>query len=289
VPSTFKQDSQPQNISANLNFAKSRLAPHSQSAALDSQVLLGHALERGRAWILAHPEYLLNQKQQNDFERSIIAIEASIALPYVLGHWEFYGLDFEISPDVLIPRPETELLVDHALAFLNTKSGPQKCVDVGTGSGCIPVAITKHSSKANFLALDISEAALSIARKNVEAHGLKQKISCIHSNLLDQVTGPFDLICANLPYIPSEALLELEVSKKEPLVALDGGKDGLKYIKPFLQQSSKLINPAALILAEIDPVLAILVEKLALSLFPACKVEIVADLSGKARLLKIAA
>ena len=287
MPSAFKQESLPQNISANLNFAKSRLATHSQSAALDSQVLLGHALEQERAWILAHPEFLLNQKQQNEFEHLIIAIEDGIALPYVLGHWEFYGLNFEISPDVLIPRPETELLVDHALAFLKTKSASQQCVDVGTGSGCIPVAIAKHSSKANFLALDISESALAIARKNVNTHGLDAKITCIPSYLLNQVTGPFDLLCANLPYIPSERLPELSVSKKEPLLALDGGQDGLKFIDPFLAQAKVRMNPGSCLLAEIDASLANQLIKLAGMHFPGARIEVLDDYSARPRLLKI--
>ena len=276
------------NIAQALSHAKSRLAPHSESAALDSQILLAHILEKDRAWILAHPEFILKDSHKNDYERTLQAIESDVALPYILGHWEFFGLEFEINPDVLIPRPETELLVNHALTFLATKNTPQECVDVGTGSGCIPIAIAKNSKQANFQALDISEEALSIARRNIKKHGLDKQITCLRSNLLDQASGPFDLLTANLPYIPSERLPELSVSKKEPLLALDGGQDGLKFIGPFLAQAKARMKSGACLLAEIDESLANQVEKMATIHFPDARTEILDDYSARPRLLKIA-
>lgn len=277
------------NVSDALTAARLRLAPHSDSAALDAQVLLAHILREGRAWLLAHPEFGLSQRQQEDFDKAISEIEAGKALPYILGSWEFYGLEFELSPDVLIPRPETELLVDHALAFLKEREKIQHCADVGTGSGCVAIAIAKHAAHARFKALDISEKALKIASKNVGKHGLNEQIDLQRSDLLEGATGPFDLICANLPYIPSERLTHLSVYKKEPRLALDGGQDGLLYIKPFLEQAADKMKPSACLLAEIDESHPEQVQEIAKALFSNSSIDIIEDLAGRPRLLKIAA
>ncbi len=277
----------PLTIKHALIEGKARLAPHSSSASLDAQVLLAHTLGKNRTWLLAHPEHFLSGQERQQFETSIVQIEAGKALPYVLGHWDFYGLRFHLSPDVLIPRPETELLVDHALDWLKNQQRPMTIADVGTGSACIAIAIATHAPSSQITALDISQKALRVASSNVQQHKLENRIEVLQSDLLAAHKGPFDLICANLPYIPSGRLPKLTVFKKEPMLALDGGEDGLKLIRPLLQQAQIKLNRPGLLLAEIDENHADEVKELAASLFKNSTIEIIEDLAGKPRLLKI--
>ena len=127
-----------------LDNIRKRLKPLSESYALDSQVLLAHILNKPRTWVLAHPEAQLSHPQQNKLNAALAQLESNIPLPYVLGHWEFFGLDFKISPATLIPRPETELLIEHALDWLGAHPGARQAADVGTGSGCIAITLAVH-------------------------------------------------------------------------------------------------------------------------------------------------
>ena len=153
------------SIQETLDQLSHQLKSHSETAWLDAQVLVAHHLGVPRTWLLTHPETDLNDHQYKAIQQSVALLEAGVPLPYVIGHWEFYGLDFQLTPDVLIPRPETELLVERAIRWLQQHPHMRKVVDVGTGCGCIGIAIAKHIPDVQMLLTDSSAKALEVARK----------------------------------------------------------------------------------------------------------------------------
>lgn len=266
--------------------AASRLAA-SEHPSREAQVLLAQVLGVERSWLLAHPEAELDAAQAVAFETGIARLKAGEPLPYILGEWEFFGLRLQVSPAVLIPRPETELLVETALAWLAAHPSRRRAADVGTGSGCIPVALAANCADLQIVAGDVSSAALQVSAANAERHGLQEQITLVESDLLSSMDGPFDLITANLPYIPEARLPELAVSKWEPKLALGGGSDGLRFIEPFLAQAVAKSTPKALILAEIDASLEGQVARVAEKLWPGAAIEVRKDLAGVPRLLVV--
>jgi len=208
-------------------------------------------------------------------------------LPYLIEKQEFFGIDFNVTPDVLIPRPETELLVEFAVAWLKRKTGRTLVADVGIGSGCISVALGKYLPYASIIGTDFSNNALQVAKGNIKKHTLENQISLVQTNLLTGLAARFDCICANLPYIPTKTLSSLPVNNYEPLAALDGGDDGLRFIEPLLNQSQKVINPDGLILMEIESTLSHSVFDLAAIVFPEASIKIHDDLAGLPRLVQI--
>jgi len=267
---------------------KHRLAPHSETPALDAQTLSAHILGKSRAWLLAHPEYLLTPEEEARLEEAAARLQEGVPLPYVLGRWEFYGLTFTLTPDVLIPRPETELLVEQALAWLRRHPRRRLTVDVGTGSGCIAITLAKHIADLQVLATDLSSAALTVARANSCIHGVEQRIRFLQADLLQPLgEARFDLICANPPYIPSATLRRLAVYGREPTLALDGGEDGLRIIRPLLAQARRHLDPGGLLLIEIEATLGEAAHALAHQLFPHAEIKLRRDLAGHNRLLSI--
>lgn len=263
------------------------LSAVSESPNLDAQVLLAHVLACKRTWILAHPQAKLTPIQMHQIIEARQALLQGRPLPYVLGHWEFYGLDFLVTPDVLIPRPETELLVEQALKWLNLHSGACKALELGTGSGCISISLAVHQPGLKIIAADISSAAIQVARQNAQRHAVAQHIDFVLSDLLSAFNGHFELLCANLPYIPTDTLHGLPVAKYEPNLALDGGQDGLHLIRRFLQQATAHLAKNGLLLAEIEANQGKDVIELAKSLYPDAQVGLLQDLPGRDRLLKI--
>lgn len=270
-----------------LEALRRSMAQFSDTPSLDSQVLLAQVLERPRAWVMAHPQAVLNDEQGARLQSQLQRLEAGEPLPYVLGHWEFYGLDFQLSPAVLIPRPETELLVDQGRAWLQANPGRNQAADVGTGSGCIAVSLAAHRPDLRVTATDISEAALQLARKNAARHGVAQQIEFVQGDLLAALDGPFDLICANPPYIPSAELKKLAVFGREPGLALDGGPDGLAITRRLLAQAAHKLAPGGLLLVEIEASQGDQTLRLAGKYFPSAKAEVLADLAGRQRLLRV--
>ena len=260
---------------------------HSDTAKLDAQVLVAHHLGKPRSWVLSHPEAVLSTGEYENILQSSRRLQAGEPLPYVLGHWEFYRLDFLLSPKVLIPRPETELLVERAISWLQLNPHKRKVVDVGTGSGCIGIAIASHIPDVEGLLIDISARALDVARFNVAKHALQDRLQLQQANLLNNIPASFDLICANLPYIPTQALAALPVARSEPRTALDGGLRGLKVIKRLVKEAASKLNEGGLILLEIDPGQREMLLQLAGKQFPGAKVSIFQDLSGKDRCVAI--
>lgn len=259
----------------------------SESPSLDAQVLLAHVLGKPRPWVLAHQEVVLTTDQVSVLEEALARLEAGEPLPYVLEHWEFYGLDFVVTPATLIPRPETELLVEQALVWLESKPGPHRGLDVGTGTGCIAIALAAHAPDLRFLASDISFPALRIAQLNIHRQALEQRIHLVQADLLPAVEGDFDLVCANLPYIPSEKLASLQVARYEPGIALDGGTDGLDLIRRILASATGVLAPGGLLLLEIEASQGAATEALASRTFSGADVLLMADLGGNDRLVKI--
>lgn len=225
---------------------------------------------------------------------------------YTKGWVEFYKLKFKVTPDVLIPRPETELLVDEVLKYC--RLSPVTCtliLDVGTGSGNIAISIAKNLSfhpksvNVKIIATDISAKALTVAKQNAKLHGVSNKITFIRSNLLDNFhydtlvyhnkTSKPDIIITNLPYIPSTRIPYLDSSVKdfEPHVALDGGEDGFELYRKLFQQIQEKSWKPKLIIGEIDYTHGELAANEAQKFFPKAKVEIKTDLTHKQRILTI--
>ena len=270
----------------------SRLTPISDTPALDASVLLSHIVQKPRTWVLAHSELTLTTEQQIQLEESLTHLEQGIPLPYVIGHWEFFGLDLEITPDVLIPRPETELLVEKAIVWLQKSPTRRMVADVGTGCGAIATTIALNVRDSYILATDISLAALRVARRNARKFNLVN-LGFVQCDLLPVRFNPsaaqfhFDLICANLPYIPTESLHTLPVYGREPALALDGGADGLEIIRKLLTLAPEWLAPKGLILLEIEATRGMQALNLAYDFFPHAEIQLLQDLTGRDRLLEI--
>jgi len=274
---------------------------------LGAEVLLGHVLGVSRAHLLAHPERALTPAEQVAYERLVERCAQGEPLFYLTGHREFYGLDFLVDRRVLIPRPETELLVEQALAVISPAA---VVVDVGTGSGCIAVTLAVHlfstpSPPAPPLpklrerglgvralyATDLSPAALEVARANAARHGVAGQITFLQGDLLAPLPEPADVIVANLPYVARDEwdrlAAEPNVAGFEPAIALDGGRDGLDLFRRFFNQAPAHLAPGGTILLEIGAGQAGAVTQLARQAFPQAQVAIRRDYAGLDRIVSI--
>jgi len=278
-----------------LASAARQLEAHSDTPQLDAQVLLAHTTRKTRAWVVAHPEYEVDEIQ---LEPALKKLEAGDPLPYVLGKWEFFGLEFDLTKDVLIPRPETELLVEKAIAWLKANPDKQRVADIGTGSGVIAVSIAANIPTARILATDISPAALNVAKRNAEKHGVEGQIEFVECDLLPTLNvelpalslskgSTFNMICSNPPYIPTETLRGLPIFGREPTLALDGGADGLNIYRCLFQLAPDWIAPDGILLLEIESTLGEAITQLARDSFPHSEIQLHRDLAGRDRLAQI--
>lgn len=278
------------NIGGLLTVTISRLK--SEWPKLEAQLIIAHVLNKPRTWILAHPETPLTAPQLDSVEQAISRLKAGEPLPYILGHWEFFGLDFDLTPDVLIPRPETELLVERAVAWLQSAPKPQSVADIGTGSGAIAVSLAVHVPELQVMATDISPKALEVAHRNARKFHVEHHIEFVECDLLPSSSinlrsSSFDLICANLPYIPTKTLHSLTIYGHEPTIALDGGADGLDLIRRLLALAPKWLAPSGHILLEIEATIGTSALSLAYDSFSETEIHLHQDLAGRGRLLEI--
>ncbi len=227
------------------------------SHTLAAELLLMHTLGRDRTWLYAHHEEQLSVADAEKYFALIAQRVAGTPTQYLTGHQEFWGLDFEVAPGVLIPRPETEHVVEVALERLGRDSREQalRIADAGTGSGCLAVALAKELPRAVVVATDISAQALEIARRNAARHGLAERIQFVECNLLDGVHRPplFDLIVSNPPYISRAEAADLprDVRDFEPPEALFGGPSGAEIYPALVAQAAALLRPGGVLVVEL--------------------------------------
>lgn len=253
--------------------------------ALDAHVLLGAALGVDRAYLLAHPEAPLSPEQAERFTEFVSRCAAGEPVAYILGRRAFYDRDFTVTPDVLIPRPETELLLEQALAWAADR--PVVAADIGTGSGALAVTLAANRPQATVYAVDISWAALAVARGNAERH--RAPVTFLEGDLLAPLLDrdvKLDLIMANLPYVPGNLLPSLPVSQYEPHLALDGGADGLDVIRRLLAQIPSAANPGALVLLEIGAGQGAAALELVEAALTPRRAELILDYAGLDRIIR---
>jgi len=255
--------------------------------SLDLQVLLAHVLGKNRAWVLAHPEAELESGQVEQLNDLLARLAKGVPLPYLINRQEFFGLEFKVSPAVLIPRPETELLVENALDWLQRRPDRRLAADVGSGSGSISVSLAKYVPDLRVIAVDPSRQALNIARQNASRHQVDRQIRFVQGDLLSAARGPFDLVCANLPYIPTDLLKMAAVARYEPHQALDGGSDGLYFIRRLIADSPRWLAPGGLMLLEMQFDQGESISHLAQIYLPGAQVKVLPDLAGLPRLVEI--
>jgi release factor glutamine methyltransferase len=226
-----------------------------ENGRLDAEVLLSHALGVDKTALYMNIDAPLHPQDEGRYRDMLSRRVQREPVAYITGRKEFWSLDFLVTPDVLIPRPETELLVEIAVGRLKVCDGksPVKILDLGTGTGAIAVALAKELPDARIAAVDISSAALAVARQNSESHGVADRISFLSGDLFQSVRGQFDLIVSNPPYVRREELSALppEIREWEPVGALDGGIDGLDFYRRIIAESRQHLRSGGSIILEI--------------------------------------
>lgn len=259
----------------------------SETPTLEVQAIMAFTLGQSREWLVTHSDTLLTEEQKENLDKYLQLLQSGEPLAYITGSRSFYGLDFIVSPDVLIPRPETELLVEEAIAWLELNPTRRRALDVGTGSGAIAITLADLFPDLQIGGIDISPQALEIARQNSVLLHLDNRIEWLLNDLLTGIENKVDLIVANLPYIPTPILETLEVIHHEPRLALDGGEDGLDLIRRLLEQSMSLMNANGLILLEIEANQEKQAVELAQRNYPSSKIACLFDYANLPRLIKI--
>src|SRR5271156_2755353 len=232
-----------------LQQGRARLDATSRNPRRDAELLLAHVLRCDLVALLAHPERPLSASEAIRYESLLMRRLRSEPMQYITGQQEFYGLAFEVSPDVLIPRPETEHLVEAVLKHVKPNA---RIIDVGTGSGAIAVALAHALPGAQVTAVDLSPAALEVARRNAQRHAVSDRVTFLQSDLLVAVEGgDFDAVVSNPPYVADGEVLEPQVSNYEPHAALYAGPTGLEVYKRLIPQARKRLKPQGWLMLEI--------------------------------------
>lgn len=236
-------------VSAALHRGVQRLAELPQGRR-DAQLLLLRVVGKDLAWLLAHPEVELTSEQAQRYDEWLTRRARHEPVQYILGETEFYGLRLKVTRDVLIPRPETEHVVEAALSRAPQDAAARIC-DVGTGSGAIAVALAHKRPQAQVTAVDVSRAALAVARENAEGHGVAARMRFIESDLLAAVRGErFDVVVSNPPYVANGEALERQVRAYEPRAALFAGETGLEAIQRLIPEAWEALVPGGWLVME---------------------------------------
>ena len=234
-----------------MNFKDALSSGAERVSARDAELLLRYATRRDKAYLLTHPDAELTAKQQATYEEWLSRRAKHEPVQYITGEQEFYGLTLRVTPDVLIPRPETEHLVEAALARA-TRDSATRIADVGAGSGAIAIALAHKLPQAQLTALDRSPAALAVALGNAQRHEVADRVRCMESDLLRAVSRErFDMIVSNPPYVPDNEELEPQVRDFEPHDALFAGPTGLEVYQRLIPQAWKTLRPQGWLLLEI--------------------------------------
>lgn len=258
----------------------------SETAEIEVNAILCKVLKRDLAWCLANSNFVLNQETLAVLNEKLKSLQAGVPLPYVLGTIEFFGNQFLVDENVLIPRPETELLVETANDWINSHNEIKSIVDVGCGSSAIIISIMKRFSQINGYGIDISRRSLHVSIRNRNYHNI-ENLEFIQMDCLNGFGSKFDVIVANLPYIPADQLRSLKVSKYEPDLALNGGKDGLMIINRLIEQLPSHLNSPGLALLEIQYDQSARVFQTAQNFLPTAAISVIKDYSFLDRIIKI--
>jgi release factor glutamine methyltransferase len=236
-----------------LKLASEHLGKHgSESARLDAEVMLARSLGLRRLDLYLQFDRPLSESELSAYRAQVARRAHGEPVAYVVGHKEFMALDFEVTPAVLVPNPDTEVLVQLAVARAREAVRPFRVADVGTGSGCIAVAVAHYAPDVEIWAADISSKALEVAARNVARHSLEQRVHLVCGDLMEPLPGTFDLVCANLPYLAAGAALAADVLS-QPSVALYAGGDGAELVSRLLEAAPARLNPGGRVLVEVDP------------------------------------
>lgn len=275
-----------QTIFTALQSATAELAAISDTPRLDAQIILENIINKDRSFLLAHGETPLSEDEATQFTELVRLRAMGEPIAYIVGKRAFYDREIAVTRGVLIPRPETEHLLEEALAFVAQKPDAQ-VVDVGTGSGALAVTLAANAPQAHVYATDISPMALVMTRYNAFLN--KVNLTSYEGHLLDPLIERqirVDVLMANLPYIATEDLADLEVSRHEPRTALDGGPDGLDLVRELLEQAPQVCQPGALILLEIGADQGPAALALVQATFPDAEAEILKDYAQLDRIIK---
>ena len=259
-------------------------------ARLEAEVLVMNVMRMARQNIFGEQDTEVSRQQQTALDGLLDRRYNREPLAYLLGQREFYGINVMLTPAVLIPRAETEGLVEHALfmALMGMESTDMTIADVGTGSGAIAINLAIHLPAAKIFAVDVADEVLDVAAFNIRAHGVSERVILGIGDLLEPVPEPIDLIVANLPYIPTDRISTLQPEvQQEPALALDGGPDGLDLIRRLLTQAESKLKDSGIILLEMDPNQIPVVQELALQHFPEGSTSVEQDLASMDRILTI--
>ena len=261
-------------------------------ASVEAELLLGHILGMSKTQLYTEPERSLTSVETEHLCHLVRRRLDHEPAAYILGHCEFYGIDFCIDCHTFIPRPETELLVEKAVELAQRISQPGKRItiaDVGTGCGAIAISLASALPQAKIYATDISASALQVAGMNCRRHAVSSQVELLQGNLLEPLFQPVDMIVANLPYIKGCEFRDLspEVRNFEPTTALAGGEDGLDEIQQILEQMPGKLNYGGCFLLEIGQGQGRVVTSLIKSYFPQASIELISDLGGIERVVKV--
>lgn len=271
-----------------LDRAKKRLSLYRfvEDPGLESEVLLRYLLKIGRAQLFLQLEEELDPEKELAFQQWIERRTLGEPIAYIIGCREFFGLDFYVDTRVLIPRPESELLVEQAIHF-SLEHPVHTAADIGTGCGAIAVSLAMYLPEAKIYATDISAPALDVARINCQKHGVAYRISLLQGDLLSPLFAPVDILVANLPYVTKIDLARMPSARYEPELALDGGEDGLDKVLQLCRQLKGKIQPGGCALLEIGAGQSHIVADLLRSLFPSAETQVLPDLADIERVVKV--